>query len=171
MQRPTFGLLLAALTACGGAPPPPAESPRLGQYNGPNELDFVVTAPIQRQMPHERHRGSAVVTDDTGAQVTLELRMLESGDVCRIVAQRGAPASAADAPETLTVGAGQRCSSRFVYEGSPVAAIVQINEGTVTLGPGTIAVRLTGPFVANMAGADGPTELEGVARWQLDGRR
>lgn len=162
-------IAISFAVACGGAPPPSPVS-RVGEYSGPNELDFLVTSPVQRQMPRERHRGTAVVTADDGARVTIDLRMLEDGDVCHVVAVRSAPPAQDGGDETLAVEAGQDCSSRLEYEGSPVAATVRITEGTVTLGQATMSVRLSGQFVAAVAQSEGTTQIAGVARWQLDAR-
>lgn len=108
--------LLALLAAglglgCGGAQIQSAPS-TTGTYHGPNELDFLITAPVRRQMPPERHNGAAEVVEDDGERVTLELRMLEGGDVCRIEATRAEPTAS-----TLSVAPGQECRSRFAHEG------------------------------------------------------
>lgn len=114
-------------------------------------------------MPPERHRGSAAVVSDDGSLVTLELRMVEGGDACQIVAVRGEGGS-------LTVNPSD-CSSRFVYEESPTAATVSISQGTVTVGEGSLSVRLAGTFIAAVASGEGASEVTGVARWSFDGRR
>jgi hypothetical protein len=161
--------LVLGAASCGGAPPPVGD--RSGEYHGPNRLSFALTAPVQRQMPPESHRGSAVVTDARGSDVTLELRMFEGGETCRIQARRAADATEPDAEEQLQVAAGQRCASRFGYDGTPVAAVVEIQEGTVVFRPGAVRVELSGRFVADMAGEDGTNESEGIARWEFDGTR
>lgn len=157
--------LLALLAAglglgCGGAQTPATN--HSGTYHGPNELDFLVTAPVRRQMPPEIHNGAAEVLEDTGDEVTLELRMIEGGDVCRIAATRPTPES------TLQVNPGQECRSRFAYEGAPTAAVVTIEEGTVEFGEDSVEVQLSGSFVAATTGA---TQSEGVARWRFEGTR
>ncbi len=153
-------LIAFTLAACGGAQPGASAGE---EYTGPNELDFLVTAPIRRQMPPERHRGSASVVSDDGTAVVLELRMVEGGEVCQIEARR-------DSAGGLTVSPSD-CTSRFVYEESPTAARVSISQGTVTLGQGTLSVRLEGTFVAAVVSGDGTSEVSGVARWNFDGRR
>ncbi len=151
--------LALVLLACGGAQGGASAG---SEYSGPNELDFLVTTPVRRQMPPERHRGTAVVVSDDGTLVTLELRMVDGGDVCTVQARRGGGA--------LAVQPGQ-CSSRFVYEENPTAATVQIQEGTVTLGDGTLSVALSGGFVANVRSGEGTSAVSGVARWTFEGRR
>jgi len=165
VTRPILSLALLLTLGCGGAQAAPT---RAGEYAGPNQLEFLVTAPVQRQMPPERHNGVARVTGDDGQVVTLELEMFEGGDTCAVTATRAAPSGER---ETLTVNAGHECSSRFAYEGSPVAATVLIEQGTVRFGPGTLEVELSGEFVAEVASASGTSEVEGIARWQLDARR
>ncbi len=156
---PTTLALMMAL-ACGGAQSAGAAG---DSYTGPNELDFLVTTPIRRQMPPERHRGSATVVSDDGTNVVLELRMVDGGDVCRIDATRSGSGPLAVSPA--------QCSSRFVYEENPTAATVQIQQGTVTLGEGTLSVALNGGFVANVRSGQGVSEVSGVAEWTFEGRR
>ncbi|MBX3275479.1 MAG: hypothetical protein KF729_34790 [Sandaracinaceae bacterium] len=156
----TFVVALLAV-ACGGAQSGGAASG--DSFTGPNELDFLVTNPVRRQMPPERHRGTAVVVSDDGQRMELELRMVDGGDVCRIGATRAGGGPLSVAPS--------QCSSRFVYEESPTAAVVQIQQGTVTLGEGTLSVALSGQFVANVRAGSGVSEVSGVARWTFEGRR
>ncbi|HJL14281.1 MAG TPA: hypothetical protein RMH99_01425 [Sandaracinaceae bacterium LLY-WYZ-13_1] len=160
------GPVLAALAlllpaACGGSQASTAQAS--GTYHGPNELDFLITSPVRRQMPPERHNGSAEVVSDDGAEVLVELRMLEGGDVCEIRATRPSPGAS-----TLTVPAGQECRSRFSYEGAPTAAVVTIEEGTVDIGSGTLRVDLHGSFVAATSGA---SQSSGIAEWEFEGTR
>ncbi len=162
------GVCLILLLGCGSAPPPLPD--RSGEYQGPNELDFAMTAPVARQMPVERHRGTAVVTDAQGSDVTLELRMFETGETCRIQARRAAELTDAE-EESLAVSAGQRCSSRFGYDGTPVAATVEIDEGTVVFRPGAVRIELRGRFVADSADGEGTMQSEGIARWEFEGTR
>lgn len=154
---------LPLLAACGGAPAP--STARAGEFHGPNTLEFAITSPVQRQMPPERHRGTAQVTEAEDGTLTLELRMFDDGDVCRLDASPGPTA------ETFDVRAGQQCRSRFAYDGSPVAAIVEIDEGTVRFEGNGISVALRGRMLAHIGMADGPTETEGMARWSFEGVR
>ena len=153
-------LIAFTLVACGGAQTGASSG---DEYSGPNELDFLVTAPVRRQMPPERHRGTAVIVSDDGTTMTIELRMVESGDVCQITATRSG-----EGP--LAVGPSE-CSSRFVYEENPTAAIVSVQQGTVTVGEGTLGVELQGEFVATVRQGESTSEVEGVARWNFDGRQ
>ena len=155
-------LLSLALLGCGGAQTVASAG---AEFTGPNELDFLVTEPVRRQMPPERHRGSAVVVSDDGAEVVLELRMIDGGDVCRITATRQGEAEG-PIPVTPT-----QCASSFVYEGSPTATIVQIEQGTVTHEARSLSVELSGEFVANVQAGDSVNEVRGVARWSFEGTR
>jgi hypothetical protein len=149
------------MVGCGGASHPN----RSGVYRGPNVLRFALLDPIERRMPDERNQGSAEVIDDGSEYVTLELRIFDGGETpCQIRARRiGGPA--------LMVQPGQRCASRFRYDGAPVAAVVQINEGTVRFTDAGMRVELSGPFVADVATNRGVVTAQGIAEWELDGYR
>lgn len=161
--RPGFAAVLAGVvvTACGGAPPLRL-SP--GVFSGPNELAFVVTAPVREQMPPERHAGRAEVVSRDGETLQLRLQMFEGGDFCDLsMAQTSA---AGVLPETFTAGDGQQCGSRFTYDGIPVAAIVSIDEGDARYDEDGLHVHLSGRFLANTAGGG---VMEGVAAWEFEG--
>lgn len=163
LQR-TVLAVSSVLVACGGA----SAATHGGAYTGPNQLDFLVTAPVERQMPPERHRGRAQVVSDDGTAVVLELRMVEGGDTCRITATAAAPA-APGTDDVRSVAGGQSCSSRFMYQGEPTSAVVQIEEGTVTFGAdGTLRVDLAGEFAASTPSA---SQISGVVQWRLEGHR
>lgn len=159
MNRLTSILLALGLAACGGAQGAASSG---DEYSGPNELDFLVTTPVRRQMPPERHRGTARVVADDGSTLTLELRMVDQGDVCTITATRAGGA--------MSVSPAQ-CESRFVYEESPTAAIVSIRDGTVTLGDRSVEVELSGDFTANVQQGEGTSQVGGVAQWNFSGTR
>lgn len=157
MRRLLFAL---ALLGCGGAQTVASAG---SEFTGPNELDFLVTEPVRRQMPPERHRGSAVVVSDDGAEIVLELRMIDGGDVCRITGTR-------EGEGPIPVEPAQ-CASSFVYEGSPTATVVQIEQGTITSSASSLSVELSGEFVANVQAGDSVNEVRGVARWGFEGTR
>jgi len=159
VKRLTITLLALALVGCGGAQGSASSG---DEYSGPNELDFFVTTPVRRQMPTERHRGTARVVADDGSTLTLELRMVDQGDVCTITATH--------ANGAMPVAPAQ-CSSRFVYEENPTSAIVSIREGTVTLGDRSLEVELSGDFTANVQQGGDVSEVGGVAQWSFSGTR
>lgn len=159
MTRLISALLALTFVACGGAQGSASSG---DEFSGPNELDFLVTTPVRRQMPPERHRGTARVVSDDGSTITLELRMVDQGDVCTITAARSEGA--------MPVSPAQ-CSSRFVYEENPTAAIVSIREGTVTVGDGALEVELSGDFTANVQQGEGVSAVSGVAQWRFSGTR
>ena len=149
------------LLACGGGQPHGASAGEA--FVGPNELNFLVTAPIRRQMPPERHRGTASVVSEQETTLTIHLRMVAGGDVCEIVATRAGAGPMPVAPTD--------CSSQFVYEDNPTAATVHVQTGTVTLDGGQLRIDLSGQFVAAIASGDGTSEVSGVARWTFEGRQ
>ncbi|MCZ7681455.1 MAG: hypothetical protein M5U28_22735 [Sandaracinaceae bacterium] len=115
----------------------------------------------------ERHDGSAEVIDTGGTYVTLELRIFGEGETpCRVQAQR----STAEAGR-FDVIPGQRCASNFRYDGRPVAALTQINEGVAYHEQGRLRIALQGPFVADVLMNGSVVPTEGHAIWRFEGWR
>ena len=163
---PLFAAAIALLTisACGGAP---ALRLSPGVYEGPNELDFAVTAPVRRQMPPERHRGRAEVVRREAETLTLRLQMFEGGDTCELELRQ--TSASGEVPETFVPVDGQQCGSRFSYDGTPVAAVVSIDEGGARYDETGLHVRLSGRFLATTSSGSVPIQVEGIAAWEFDG--
>lgn len=156
-------LLAAALGGCGGG----QRANTTGEYRGPNQLDFELTRPVRRAMPPERHDGSAEVIDTGGTYVTLELRIFGEGETpCRVQAQR----SSAE-PGRFDIVRGQRCASRFRYDGRPVAALTQIDQGVAYHERGRLRIAMQGPFVADVLMNGRVVPTEGFAVWRFEGWR
>lgn len=173
-SRPYPGALLlvlglALLTACGGRSGAVQTGPMVlsawsGLYQGPNVLQFALTSPVVRQLPAERNYGDVQVVDGGGPTVTLVFRMFQDGAPCRVEAQRTGGGSASVIP-------GQRCASRFRYDGAPVQAMAQINRGDVYITGGSLRATLYGPFVADVALDGRVVPVEGQAQWGFEGAR
>ncbi|MGF1464574.1 MAG: hypothetical protein ACFCGT_00440 [Sandaracinaceae bacterium] len=148
-----------ALAGCGGAP----STNRSGTYRGPNTLEFSLVQPHPQQMPPEENQGSAEVIDNDETYLTLELRMFDRGEPpCRISARR-------TGLNTLDVTPGQRCSSRFDYQGIPVAAEVRIDRGEATFRDGRLLVILEGNFAGQARTPAGVQAFTGEASWRFEG--
>lgn len=144
------------------AQPPP--TPNLsGFYRGPNVLVFALTQPVEREMPPEEHVGSASIMDSGGPTVTIEARIFEDGDACRIEARR--------VGNRAIIIPGSRCASRLFYDGVPVAAMVQVDDGEAEFIGDVVRVVLRGPFVGEVLIRDRVMPVGGSALWRFEGRR
>lgn len=162
MERHLILALAVLAAACGGA-----QRNTTGEYRGPNQLDFELRSPVRRVMPPERHDGSAEVIDTGGAYVTLELRIFGQGETpCRVQAQRSTTE-----PGRFDVVPGQRCASNFRYDGRPVAALTQVNEGIAWFDRNRLRVALQGPFVADVLINGRVVPTQGFAIWRFEGWR
>ncbi len=162
MRRFVLGLAIAA-AGCGGG----QRANTTGEYRGPNQLDFRLTAPISRVMPPERHDGSAEVIDSGGNYVTFELRIFGGSETpCRVQAQRSRVEEG-----RFDIVPGQRCASDFRYDGRPVSALTQINEGVAYFDESRLRIAMQGPFVADVLMNGRVVPTEGVAVWRFEGYR
>lgn len=158
-----FPLVLVALAGCGGA----QHANTTGEYRGPNQLDFELHRPVRRVMPPERHDGSAEVIDTGATYVTLELRIFGEGETpCRVQAARS---SVEDG--RLDIVPGQRCASNFRYDGRPVTALTQIDQGVAYFDGRRARIAMEGPFVADVLMNGGVVPTEGYAIWRFEGWR
>lgn len=153
--------VVALVEGCGGG-----AGLRPGTYRGPNELRYALTSPAQQEMPVERHRGTAEVIAAQGDLLTLRLTMFEGGDHCDLSVRR-----LGGDEDRHEVVPGQECASRFAFDGTPVAAVVAIDEGSAAYVDGTLRIELSGRFVADRGTPVGTVRLQGIARWSFEGRR
>jgi hypothetical protein len=164
MKKIFVSFTLAALAlGCGGR-----YRNTTGDYRGPNILDFRVETPVQRVMPQERNDGSATVYDDGGDIVTFELRIFGGAETpCQVQAQRSRTERG-----RMDILPGQQCTSTFRYDGHPVAALMQVQQGTASFDRNRCNISMQGPFAADVV-VDGnrvvPTT--GFAIWRFEGWR
>jgi hypothetical protein len=168
MQR-TLARTLASLTlACGLAACGAAQRANTsGDYRGPNQLDFEIRSPVRRVMPPERNQGSAEIIDSGADHVVLELRIFGDGETpCRVHARVSHVEHG-----RMDILPGQRCASRFRYDGRPVAAMTQIDRGIAHHDTGRLRIAMQGPFVADVLLDGRVVPVEGYAVWQFEGWR
>lgn len=164
MARTLAALAALSIAAgCGGA----QRSNTSGEYRGPNQLDFEVRSPVRRVMPPERNQGSAEVIDSGSDYVLLELRIFgEDERPCRVRAQRSGVEDG-----RMDILPGQRCASRFRYEGRPVVAMTQVDRGIAHHDRGRLRIAMQGPFVADVLVDGRVVPVEGYAIWRFEGWR
>jgi hypothetical protein len=156
-----LALTLLTVAGCGSRATSRAE------YRGPNLLEFTLTVPVRRTMPPERQDGSAQVIDSGGDYTTFELRIFDQGETpCRLQARRsGVEAGRYD------VVPGQQCRSLFTYDGAPVSALTEINQGVIYMRGNELRVALTGPFAADTRREGRIVPTQGHASWRFEGYR
>lgn len=138
-----------------------------GEYRGPNELVFELRSPVARAMPPERHDGSAEVYDDGGTYATFVLRIFgEDETPCQVQAVRSSVERG-----RFDIVPGQRCASNFRYDGRPVTAITQIDQGIAYYDRSRLRIAMQGPFAADVLNAGRVVPTQGYAVWRFEGYR
>ena len=164
-----FALVLSGVAiGCHHPPPPPraavVPASLSGIYNGTHALDFEITSPTRQRMPSDRRPGPIHVYEETSG-VRINLRLYENGEPCLLYGTRQAGTG------RVVINPGQRCSLRFVYQGTPVIAAMQINRGVADFDGANLRTNMTGPFVADAYVSGARQSLSGNARIVFSGTR
>lgn len=173
MKRTSLTLLSLVLFSVIflGCPPPPV-AVRAGPpadltaiYLGNHNLNFNITSPVPQNMPPEVREGPIHVYDTAGASVRISLRLEQNGEPCHLDGTRQAGTG------RVIINPGQRCSIRILYQGNPVLAAMQVNQGVADFSGWNLATDISGPFVAEALYQGRRTSLQGNARITFSGNR
>lgn len=163
-------LVLVAVLWMGCGPPPvvhhagpPADL--TGIYLGNHSLNFNISSPTPQNMAPETRNGPVHIYDTAGAGVRVSLRLEDNGEPCHLDATRQGGSG------RVVINPGQRCTIRILYQGNPVLAGMQINQGVADFSGWNLSTDMSGPFVAEALYQGRRTSLQGNARISFSGTR